>query len=304
MTMDQDPAPGSWLPTSFADASLSFQDEQAELRALLRCRAQTSSATDQRLALQLLADDELLLAELPLGRLQADAAGLAQIDAKLMLAPPAGQSARKLSLALVSAQVGNPDRVQDRWRFALPRRFRQPSLEGKVRMHVANAAPTLEIEAISNPRPASDSSGTLSLELWSLEKSYAGGTFAGQPLGSVTLGSLAGQQHWTALSQTWHLPVLRNQRPSGQLTLMLREWTPAGYVTRDWRTLDWPHQPARPPISLNRSTTTRLRSLPGVSDKLARTLVASRPFASLDELQRVRGMSPRLYARLRDRISL
>ena len=85
---------------------------------------------------------------------------------------------------------------------------------------------------------------------------------------------------------------------------MLREWTSSGYVTRDWRALDWP-QPAGAVVpSINRSTTARLRSLPGISDKLARTIVASRPFASLDELQRVRGMSERLYARLRDRVTL
>ena len=146
-------------------------------------------------------------------------------------------------------------------------------------------------------------SGTLALEIWSLGQPYRGGSFEGQALGSVTLGSLAGQQRWSAQRQTWSLPVRRGGEPTGgHLTLMLREWTPAGYVTRDWRELDWPRHPAAAAISINRCGTAALRTLPGVSDKLARTIVASRPFASVDDLRRVRGMSARQFARLRDRV--
>ena len=90
----------------------------------------------------------------------------------------------------------------------------------------------------------------------------------------------------------------------GRLTLMLRGWTPAASVTRDWRALDWPRQPGSQSLSLNHATTARLRSLPGVRDKLARQLVASRPYHSLEQLQQVRGMDERLYARLRHRLVL
>jgi Helix-hairpin-helix motif len=298
--MDQDFAPGRWLPTSFAEAFLRFHGDLVELRMQLRCRGMATGEPGQRLV-QLLADDELLLAELPLGPLQPDAAGLARVSATVIPNPPAGQHARKLSLALVSARPGGADKLHDRWRFALPHRFAQPSLEGAVRLQLASALPTLGIEAISNPRAAVDRSGTLALELWSLDQPYQGGSFQGKPLGSVTLGSLAGQQRWTGLSQAWHLPVLHEEPASSHLTLMLREWTTAGYVTRDWRELDWPRHRAGPVISLNRSSTAALRSVHGVSDRLARTIVASRPFATVDELRRVRGMSARLFARLRDR---
>lgn len=303
--MDQEPVPGNWLPISIADAALRLQGDQVELRALLRCRSVAARAAGQPVVLRLLADDILLLAELsPVSR-QPDVRSLISVNARPALTAPAGQLARKLSLALMSTKPDGTDWLLDCWRFALPRRFVQPSLEGAVRLEIEHAMPTLKIEAISNPRRAVDISGTLALELWSLQQPYTGSTFQGLPLGNVRLGSLAGQQRWSNLSQTWSLPVLGENEPaSGQLTLMLREWTPAGYVTRDWRVLDWPRHPARPAISLNRSSTTALRALPGVSDKLARTIVASRPLASLDELQQVRGMNERLYARLRDRVTL
>lgn len=301
--MDQDPEPGNWLPTSFADvASPRFASGQVELRAKLRCRGQTAGAAASLMALQLLADDELL-AELPLVSLHPGADGLALLEATLALSPPAGPSARRISLSLIGRQTGQPERLLDRWRFALPQRFIQPGLEGAVRLRVTHALPTLEIDAISNPRAAQDRSGTLALEVWSLERRYTGGAFSGQPLGSVTLGSLAGQQRWTDLNQTWHLPVLHDQRASGHLTLMLREWTPAGYVTRDWRELDWPRQQPGDSLSINRSSTAALRSIAGVSDRLARSIVASRPFGSVDELRRVRGMNEHAFCRLRDRVT-
>ena len=305
MTMDPHPAPASWLPASIAAAALHFDGDQVELDTRLRCQRLPSGAAGQRLALQLLADDALLLAELPLGPLQPDAAGLARVHATLRVAVPAGQCRRKLSLRLAALAPDGGSRPLDRWSFALPRSFVQPGLEGAVRLRLAKAIPTLEIDAIHNPRPAGDGSGTLALEFWSLARAYQGGDFQGEPLGSITLGSLAGQQRWRALSQSWSLPVLREdseQRASGHLTLMLREWTPAGYVTRDWRELDWPSHPAPALLSLNRCSTASLRSVPGVSDRLARTIVAARPFASVDELSRVRGMNARLLARLRDRI--
>lgn len=302
--MNQEPAPGSWLPTSIADAVLRFQGDQVELRVLLRCHMAAASASGQPLVLRLLADEELL-AEWQPALLQPDAGGLASVNATLALNPPAGQQARKLALELLSVQSDGTARLHDRWRFALPRRFVQPSLEGAVRLQLASAMPSLQVETIANPRAAGSLSGTLALEIWSLDSPYRGGCFRGKPLGSVTLGSLAGQQRWSSLSQTWHLPVLlQGQRPSGHLTLMLREWTPAGYLTRDWRALEWLRHPAGPAISINRSSTAALRALPGVSDKLARTIVASRPFASIDGLRRARGMTARLHARLRDLVTI
>lgn len=287
----------SWPPAAFTEpARLHFANDRVELSATLHC----PEPGERQWALQLWADDSLLVAELVLGKLHPDLRDRVRVSGAVPLTPPAGQAARRLSLALVSGRAGHWDRLHERQRFALPHRFLQPCLEGPVRGELDGPHFVLELDAVTNTRAEADLSGTLALELWAIDGHYAGGHWQGEPLGSVALGRLGGQQRWNGLRQHWHLPEARGRK---QLTLMLREWTAAGYVTRDWRTRDWP-QDAASPLSINRSTTAALRALPGLSDKLARTLVASRPFASVEELRRVRGMNERLYAKLRDRVEL
>lgn len=313
--MEQDPALPRWQATGLAgEARLRFETDSVELQAWLSCQPGSSDVSDvsnasdsghRTMAVQLWADEALLLAEWPLGLLQPDPRRLAPVGGRAPLAQPAGQARRRLSLKLVSGQPGAWDRRHDCKRLLLPHRFLQPSLTGALQVRLEAGELKLAIEGISNPRAAGELSGTLALELWALQRPYDGGPFQGQPLGSLTLGSLGGQQQWSDLRPSWRWHASAPQAvPQGQLTLMLREWTPAAYVTRDWRALDWPRQPESQAVSVNRSTTAGLRSVPGISDRLARQLVASRPFASLEQLQRVRGMSDRLYARLRDRLVL
>lgn len=304
--MEQDPALPRWQPTCFAgDARLRFGTDRVELQAWLSCQPGTSDVGHRTMALQLWADEALLLAEWPLGLLQPGERRLAPVGGRVPLAQPAGQARRRLSLKLVSGPPGSWDRQHDCKRLVLPHRFLQPRLTGALQARLEAGELKLAIDGISNPRAAGELSGTLALELWALQWPYDGGPFQGQPLGSLMLGSLGGQQQLHQLNPSWLWPdTAPLASPKGQLTLMLREWTPAAYVTRDWRALDWPRQPDDQAISVNRSSTARLRSVPGISDKLARQLVASRPFASLEQLQRVRGMNDRLYARLRDRLVL
>jgi hypothetical protein len=307
--MEQDPDLPRWQPACLAgNARLRFETDSVELQAWLSCQPVTrdvSDAGNRTMALQLWADETLLLAEWPLGLLQPDPRRLASVGGRAPLVQPAGQARRRLALKLVSGHPGGWDQLHDCKRVLLPHRFLQPSLTGALQVHLEAGELRLALDGINNPRAAGELSGTLALELWALERPYDGGPFQGQPLGSLTLGRLGGQQQWRQLSPSWRWPDTAPLAvPKGQLTLMLREWTPAAYVTRDWRTLDWPRQPDGQAISVNRSTTARLRSVPGVSDKLARQLVASRPFTTLEQLQRVRGMSDRLYARLRDRLVL
>ncbi len=304
--MEQDPALPRWQPTCFAgEARLRFETDSVELQTWLSGRDIASHADSRTMAVQLWADDALLLAEWPLGLLRPDPRWLAPVGGRAPLAQPAGQARRQLSLKLISGQLGAWDRLHDCKRLLLPHRFLQPSLTGAPQTRLEAGELKLVIDGISNPRAVGELSGTLALELWALQRPYDGGPFQGQPLGGVMLGSLGGQQQWSELRPSWRWPEAAPlAAPRGQLTLMLREWTPAAYVTRDWRRLDWPRQPDSQAVSVNRSTTARLRSVPGISDKLARRLVASRPFASLEQLQRVRGMSERLYTRLRDRLVL
>ncbi len=52
-------------------------------------------------------------------------------------------------------------------------------------------------------------------------------------------------------------------------------------------------------VSLNRASLAELESLPGVGPKLARRIVAHRPYLRLGDLARVPGVGPRLLKTLR-----
>ncbi|MEX1361822.1 MAG: helix-hairpin-helix domain-containing protein [Nannocystaceae bacterium] len=60
----------------------------------------------------------------------------------------------------------------------------------------------------------------------------------------------------------------------------------------------------RQPVPLNRASEQELTSLPRVGPVLARRIVESRPFASVDELLRVRGIGPVTLERLRPRVRI
>lgn len=65
-------------------------------------------------------------------------------------------------------------------------------------------------------------------------------------------------------------------------------------------------QPDSGLVDLNRATAVELRSLPGIGPVLAGRIVAHReahgPFRRTEELLAVRGVGPRLYDRVRDRL--
>lgn len=60
----------------------------------------------------------------------------------------------------------------------------------------------------------------------------------------------------------------------------------------------------RQPVPLNHASVQELTSLPRVGPVLARRIVESRPFASVDELLRVRGIGPVTLERLRPRVRI
>ena len=147
-----------------------------------------------------------------------------------------------LVLASRSANAREESESQEVHDFAnYPARehFQVPGLRGAVDLQPSadKQSVTLRVERIENPREPENLSGSLSLELWALDTAYTGGQFAGQPLAGVELGQLAGQQ---ALEQVTHTLVLTPEAAAhlaAGVTLMLREWTATGYVTRDYRGL-------------------------------------------------------------------
>jgi DNA uptake protein ComE-like DNA-binding protein len=264
--------------------------------------------------------------------------------------PPAGTGEYTLLLALASATDGQFDCIHDFIVFPQSETFVQPRLAGELSHTLADGSVQLNIGAIENPRQADNLSGTLALELWLLDAPYTSNQWSGTPVASLVLGSLAGECAWSPCEYT--ATAALPEKP-GYLTLMLREWTPAGYVTRDFRTLAEPQvvpattpetespavekvaaKPAKKPaaakkvpvaektaasaapapvaaekkpasgISVNTGTEAELIALKGLGATVARAIIAARPYVSLDDLCRAKGMGAKLLEKVKSQLKL
>jgi hypothetical protein len=146
--------------------------------------------------------------------------------------PPAGAGEHVMVLVLVSRRPGQTQEVQDLAVYSRPQQFSQPQMRGNVGYRIDGTRVQISVDRVENPRSTGNRSGTLSLELWALPSPYAGGRFQGHHLAGVELGFVDGQIEVDLQPQdlAFRLP------PAGdwQIVLMLREWTAAGYVTRDF----------------------------------------------------------------------
>jgi DNA uptake protein ComE-like DNA-binding protein len=309
--------------------------------------------------------------------------------------PPAGQRAHSMVLALASGRHGLFDQIHDLAMFAEPENFRQPTLQGSVGYRFEQGQVELAVGAVANPRDASNVSGSLVLELWALPKAYEGGAFEGYHVAMADIGSIAGEGRLEGVQVT--VPAALVPAGTWQLVLMLREWTAAGYVTRDYANFAAPlvvadaapeasaaeqepvaetvaaeelvaevavtkepvakepvakepvakepvakepvakepvakepvakaavaepvkaAQPSEPAkaaapkaepvasgkISVNRASAAELAAVKGLTKPVAAAIVASRPYATLDDLLRAKGMGAKLLKKLRDQLSL
>lgn len=269
------------------------------------------------------------------------AAGYQSLAATVAAMPPAGSDEQNMALALVSWGVDGLPTVVDLAVYPVAESFVQPRLSGSVTCELAEGFATLKVDAIENPRAEDNLSGTLALELWALDAPYVGGSWQGLPVASVILGVLGGGQQLNDCE--FVVPAAAPEGP-GVLTLMLREWGPLGYVTRDYcnLALETPAKPkaakkkaaakveapkekaakvpakkekapkvkaekaakgeAKPAkgIAANTASEAELLAIKGLSTAVAKAIVAGRPYASFEELGKVKGVGPKLLATLRD----
>lgn len=276
------------LPTATFGNNLGyrFTADVVELNADIQCSP--SAPVSQDWALQLWADDAIKIAELPLGPLLTDDLGRISVSGAATARIPAGERFRALSLSLVSGARGVYDCFHDRREFACLQRFQQPCLKGDIECRFGADELTIDIAEIENPRDAGNISGTLALEVWSLEAPYEGDAWNGVLIASLIIGGLNGQNAWFNNRFVAHAAPLP---ATGHLTLMLREWTPDGYATRDYRPLV---RPINPPSVAESSAVQE----PGESS-VVQAGVAESPAAALDEQIRARGMVSRLVEKVR-----
>ena len=226
------------------------------------------------------------------------------------------------------------------------------ALIGGCGYEIQNNQVIINISEIANYRKLENISGTLSIELWALDKPYTGIEFNGSALAGTSIGELFGQH---SLNNCRY--ELNFQEPSSgtwYLTLMLREWTEMGYFTRDYVNFALPYIVSKNPtilrnetdnvinvnfsgnkkalanaaieksnipattktnnsdqakphnetdISLNSASLEDSVSVKEISSKLAENIDAARPFESLNEISKVKGLGPKLWKKIRDFIT-
>ena len=191
---------------------------------------------------------------------------------------------------------------------------------------------------------------------------YAGGSFQGHHLAGVEIGSLNGQGELAL--QPIDLALTPPPPGDWKIVLMLREWTAAGFVTRDFTNFTTrfvsepvaektpapvvrklsvpaaealslavvrkpaepvaakapapevvkaaaPAAPAKAPsdgsanrVSVNTARIEELAAVKGLSRKQAEGIVKIRPFASLDDLRRIKGIGASVLAKIRSSLKL
>ncbi|MDD2724690.1 MAG: helix-hairpin-helix domain-containing protein [Methylovulum sp.] len=214
------------------------------------------------------------------------------------------------------------------------------TLAGNCGYEIQNDQVIITIAEIANNRDADNISGTLAIELWAVAQPYRGGDFNGLALAGNSIGELYGQ-HFLADCR-YEMAFQEPGDGTWYLALMLREWTEVGYITRDYINFDLPYivgtkptivrsdesniinvsfadnnkpsvkkvsknaKAAKKPtsVSLNQASLEEIEALKGVSKKLAENIVSERPFESLDEVLKVKGIGSRLLDKIRQFITL
>lgn len=119
------------------------------------------------------------------------------------------------------------------------------SFAGHCGYEIQNDRIVISIDEIANNRDQANISGTLAIEVWALDRPYSGGEFSGTAVCGTSIGEILGQHF---LADCRYDLIFREPQPGTWfLVLMLREWTAAGYVTRDYVNFALPYVVASKP---------------------------------------------------------
>lgn len=179
------------------------------------------------------------LAEMPLER---PAGSAIRVEGTTPVSPSAAAGSFRVALALASGRNGVFSEIHDLVDFTASEQFVLPRFTGLAQCDLAGEGLCVRVPQVSNPRAAGSLSGSLEAQLWALDAPYAGEAFSGTQLAAATLGVLGGGESLEGpLFALADAAVPRD----ANLVLMLREWTPLGLLTRDFRSLALPQREAR-----------------------------------------------------------
>ena len=136
-------------------------------------------------------------------------------------------------------------------------------LDGNVAYRIDNDRVIINLDSIRSDRHDGDISGTLSLELWALNRPYNGDDFEGQALAGTQIGEMLGQHFLSDCEYD----LIFNAPSAGNwaLCLMLREWNGESFQTCDFRNFDVPYQ-AEPELHLVETAKTEAKAEAKVVD--------------------------------------
>lgn len=259
----------------------------------------------------------------------------ARVSASVPAFPPAGHARHAMVLVLADGSDGS---IRDFANFPQPECFAQPRIQGTAGFTLGDSQVHITVDGIDNPRAADNLSGSLVAELWALPAPFGErGNTDGVQLAGVFLGSLAGQHGWQHLA--FELPLAARPAGTWHVALLLREWTAAGYVTRDFTDfplpVSWaaeaapvaevepaaPAMPAKKPaakkaapkaaakaetgkVSINTASEAELAAVKGLPKAVAAAIVAARPFKQVDDLLAVKGVGAKLLDKLKGSLGL
>jgi competence protein ComEA len=246
---------------------------------------------------------------------------------------PADRKDYAMVLVLASGTGSALEQVHDYANFPARQPFFVPHLDGAIGYQIDGSEVTLRAGRVTNPRSTDNRSGSLVLELRALTHAGASG-LDGHVLASAPLGRLEGQASFEGVE----IRAAYAAPPAGEwpLALVLVEYTSEGFLARDSfrfpvaatpmptelapspavspaaaspleavpATEPAPRAEERRRLSIETATVEQLTTVTGITRKLALEIVKARPYRSIDELVKARGIGDKMLRKLRDLLTV
>jgi hypothetical protein len=178
------------------------------------------------------------VAEIPVTLPPRTAGAIVRLEAETAARMPSARREFAMTLVLAAGERDTFELVRDFANYPNRHLFEIPYLEGTVGYSFQGDVVVLRVDGVHNPRPWESLSGPMALELWALPNPFSNGALDGVLLARADIGQLGGQRSVGPLQTS----VPLSWPPAGlwRIALLLREWTAAGFLTRDSRNFSVP----------------------------------------------------------------